>query len=67
MDVAADTGRVLAVEDRSAAIAPSDQIEPSELLVAPGAEPLLLLERLVVAERLPRLRIESRVDSTPFM
>ena len=67
LHVAADAGRVLAVEDplgRHRAEAPH---ELGHLLALPRAEALLLLERLVVAERLAARRIEMRVDSAPFM
>src|SRR5206468_5399821 len=51
LDVAADSGRVLAVEHALGRHRPERPDQLRDLLVAPGGEPLLLLERLVMAER----------------
>ena len=51
LDVAADAGRVLAVEDALGRHRAERPGQAAHLLVAPGGEPLLLLERLVMTER----------------
>ena len=48
------------------AIAPMIQTAREEL-GAEAEEPLLLLDRLVVAEQPPRILIDSRVDSVPLL
>ncbi len=51
LDVAADAGRVLAVEDALGRHRTERPDQPRHLLAAPGREPLFLLHRHVVAER----------------
>src|SRR5207302_3722972 len=51
LDVAADAGRVLAVEDMLGRHRPERPDELADFLVPPRRETLLLLDRLVVAER----------------
>ena len=51
LDVAADPGRVLAVEDVLGRHRPERPDQLADLLVAPAREALLLLDRLVVAQR----------------
>ena len=63
LDVAADAGRVLAVEDPLGRHRAERPGQAAHLLVAPRAEALLLLERLMMAERRGRA-CGSRAGST---
>ena len=68
LDVAADASRVLAVEDPLGGHGSERPDQLRDLLRAPGAEALLLLARLVVAEGgSAPTRSRAAFDSAPFM